>query len=51
MNSTAQAAHIAQMPATTSHFSISIVLKNPVSFFACREAAYRYGSITARPTV
>jgi hypothetical protein len=47
MNSTAQAAHIAQMPNTTSHFSISPVLKNPVSFFACPQAA-RYVSITAR---
>jgi hypothetical protein len=47
MNSTAQAAHIAQMPNITNHFSISPVLENPVSFCACREAA-RYFSLTAR---
>jgi hypothetical protein len=51
MNSTAQAAHIAQMPTTTNHFSISPVLgklKPRIVFFACPEAANRYLSITAR---
>jgi hypothetical protein len=52
MNSTAQAAHIAQMPNITSHFSISPVLRNPVSFFcACREAAYHYACLTARRVI
>jgi hypothetical protein len=53
MKSTAQAAHIAQMPSITSHFSITPTLVNPVYLFSvpgkplCR-AARRRASVYRR---
>ncbi|WP_233852085.1 hypothetical protein [Paraburkholderia sp. HD33-4] len=42
MKNTAQAAHIAQMPSITSHFSITPTLGNPVYFFCVpRKSMFR----------